>query len=474
MKKILLFVLLAAAGTANAQVFWTEDFGTGCTQANEAGTYSGPDGAWTVTATGTNDDYANQWFVSATEAGTGLGNCGSGCTNNASLTNRTLHLGAVEITGFNTSDEGATYNAGGICSFGFCAATSRRAESPAIDCSGKSDITLAFNYFENGDGTNDDATLWYYDGTSWTLLSNPAKTPLGSCAPKGTWTAFSISLPSSADNNPNVKIGFNWVNNDDGTGTDPSFAVDDIELSAPAAVCSLEANATAPSCAAACDGAIGTVVTGAMPYSILWSNGSDSEFLSDLCAGTYTVTLTDANNCVFMDTVVLTQPTALAVTGIVVTNATCNTCSNGSAHLNVSGGSAPYLFSWSNNQFADSIGGLAPGTYSYTVMDANGCSIDGSVQVQFTVGMASVSGNVGVSVYPNPFSETTSLTVTGASIGAALQLTVFNALGQELRRYDVKEGQTVLSKETMTPGIYQYALTDATQTVLHRGRLVVQ
>jgi hypothetical protein len=47
---------------------------------------------------------------------------------------------------------------------------------------------------------------------------------------QGLWTAFSMTLPASADNNPNVRIGFRWVNNADGTGTDPSFAVDDIAL----------------------------------------------------------------------------------------------------------------------------------------------------------------------------------------------------------------------------------------------------
>ncbi|MEO8762341.1 MAG: PKD domain-containing protein, partial [Bacteroidia bacterium] len=47
---------------------------------------------------------------------------------------------------------------------------------------------------------------------------------------QGKWTAFSMVLPASANNNANVKIGFLWVNDDDGAGTDPSFAVDDVTL----------------------------------------------------------------------------------------------------------------------------------------------------------------------------------------------------------------------------------------------------
>lgn len=219
---------------AQAQVaFWTEDFGSGCSQGNLVSSYTaGPNGAWTMTSTGVNDPDANLWFVSAAEAGTGAGNCGDGCVTTTSLTNRTLHMGnaAVQLIGL-TADQGASYNAGGLCSsLSICVLTAMRAESPVINCTGKSNISLAFNYFENGDGTNDDATLWYNDGTSWTLLQNVAKTPFGNCSPQGKWAAYSIMLPASANNNPNVKIGFNWVNNDDGVGTDPSFAVDDIAL----------------------------------------------------------------------------------------------------------------------------------------------------------------------------------------------------------------------------------------------------
>ncbi|PLW91908.1 MAG: hypothetical protein C0592_13520, partial [Marinilabiliales bacterium] len=69
--------------------------------------------------------------------------------------------------------------------------------------------------------------MWYFDGSSWSQLSDPAKTSTA-CAPQGRWTAYNIMLPASADNNANVRIGFNWTNNNNASGTDPSFAVDDI------------------------------------------------------------------------------------------------------------------------------------------------------------------------------------------------------------------------------------------------------
>jgi hypothetical protein len=238
MKKLFTLLFTSAALVSGAQTFWTEDFGQGCSQGTVANTYTGTNGAWTISATGTNDANANQWFVSAAEAGMGVGNCGDGCLSTSTLTNRTLHLGNTAIALVNlAADNGASYVSGGFCqSFMICVITSRRAESPTINCNGKSNITLAFNYMEGGDGTNDDASLWYFDGSTWALLQNVAKTPLGTCSPQGKWTAYSIQLPSSANNNANVKIGFNWVNNDDQVGTDPSFAVDDITLSTPTGV----------------------------------------------------------------------------------------------------------------------------------------------------------------------------------------------------------------------------------------------
>lgn len=131
---------------------------------------------------------------------------------------------------FSSVDPGAYYNAGGLCGTYPCVVTNTRAESPVIDCSGKAGITLTFNYIENGDGANDDGSIWYYDGTAWLLLANTAKTAMNCPAQRAQWTSFSINLPGSADNNPNVKIGFNWTNNDDGVGTDPSFAIDSVQL----------------------------------------------------------------------------------------------------------------------------------------------------------------------------------------------------------------------------------------------------
>lgn len=236
MKKIYLIIAISATTLfANAQVFWTEDFGTGCNQGTLASAFTGSNGAWAIASTGTNDPYANTFYIGAQEAGNAIGTCGTGCVGTVDAT---LHVSNVAISLVSlAADNGAAYFNGGACTLAsICAITNRRAESPVINCTGKNTITIAFAYMENGDAANDDASLWYSanGGGTWTLLNNMAKTPLGTCTPQGKWTAYTFALPVSANNNATVKIGFNWTNNDDGVGTDPSFAVDDITLTAVA------------------------------------------------------------------------------------------------------------------------------------------------------------------------------------------------------------------------------------------------
>lgn len=216
-----LFVLLLVPSRLDAQVFWTENFTNGCASNCGAASYTGTFGAWSVTNTGTNGSDNNPWYVSSAEHGSAPGSCSS-----IMGTNECLHIGS-NATVF--GDTGATFLNTGL--FGlYNILTDIRAESPAINCTGQSNITLSFNYIENGDGTNDNAILWYFDGTTWSQLTDLAKTT--ACTPTtSTWTTYSQLLPGTADNNPNVRIGFQWVNNDDGAGDDPSIAIDDITMS---------------------------------------------------------------------------------------------------------------------------------------------------------------------------------------------------------------------------------------------------
>jgi PKD repeat protein len=243
MKKIYTLCFALALGIiANAQtIFWLEEFSNGCSSLCTS--YSGPNGAWTFTSTGPASACGgattpNIWYISCAENGNAAGACGSGCGNNA-----TLHVGndpnSPSAGIFCPSgDCGAAYDAGGYCDIlgtPPSTVTDITAASPAIDCSGRTTISLSFNYIERGQGMNDNATVMYFDGAAWSQLADMAKTPTTCGGGQGRWTSYTIALPASADNNPNVAIAFHWVNDDDGTGNDPSFAVDSVSLTVPGA-----------------------------------------------------------------------------------------------------------------------------------------------------------------------------------------------------------------------------------------------
>lgn len=123
--------------------------------------------------------------------------------------------------------------------------------------------------------------------------------------------------------------------------------------------------------------ATATASGGASPYTYIWSNGDTTATTTGLLAGTHTVTVTDANGCAASKSVTITQPNAPSVTATVGAAATCLT--GGSATAAGAGGSTPYSYKWSNNDMTATVTNLAPGTYTVTVTDANGCSATASV-----------------------------------------------------------------------------------------------
>ena len=110
--------------------------------------------------------------------------------------------------------------------------------------------------------------------------------------------------------------------------------------------------------------------------------------VNGLGAGTYSVTVTDANGCSTTTSITLTEP-ALLVSGatsptfIGGNNISCNGLADGSIDLTVTGGNTAYAFSWTGpNSFTantEDLNGLGAGTYSVTVTDANGCSTTTSI-----------------------------------------------------------------------------------------------
>ncbi len=115
-------------------------------------------------------------------------------------------------------------------------------------------------------------------------------------------------------------------------------------------------------------------------YTYSWSNTATTDSISGLTAGTYTVTVTDMNGCTAEDVTTVGEP-ATAVTA--TTSATVSTGSDGTATVAANGGTPPYAYEWDTNPAQDSstATGLAPGTYTVTVTDDNGCSVSATADV---------------------------------------------------------------------------------------------
>ncbi len=144
-----------------------------------------------------------------------------------------------------------------------------------------------------------------------------------------------------------------------GGGNDPNVEIVDVEH---------------VSCFGGNDGSASTEVTdGVPPYVYNWSNGAQTASINNVTAGTYSVTVTDANSSTTMASVVITEPDELTVS---LNFAEEITCDSPDAEISVSadGGTTPYSYLWSTNDTGPNIFVNAGGNYTVTVTDANLCT----------------------------------------------------------------------------------------------------
>lgn len=161
----------------------------------------------------------------------------------------------------------------------------------------------------------------------------------------------------------------------------------------------LDANATDVTCFGEANGAVTLDILGGTPdYTISGDAGLDG-----LSGGTYAYTVTDAANCVTSIEVEVLEPEALAVSSSTV--GTVEGEGAGEATVDVTGGTPPYSYLWSNGNTESSSTGLEPGVYSVWVIDGNGCTWFESLVVDALVGIPGMDPNT-YTPYPNPLQET--------------------------------------------------------------------
>ena len=205
----------------------------------------------------------------------------------------------------------------------------------------------------------------------------------------------------------------------------------------------VEATVTNVGCDGSSAGAIDlTVVFGGGTNSFVWSNGAESEDLTDLTAGAYTVTVTNSLGCLLIQTYTVSNDGNLEVSEV-ITDAGCDGAESGAIDLTVSGGSGTYTFAWSNGAETEDLDGLSAGDYRVTVTDSLGCTFIET----YAVGN---DGNLEVS------EVITNAGCNNASSGA-IDLTVMGGSGAYT--YSWTNGATTEDLDSLAAGNYQVTVT---------------
>ena len=192
-------------------------------------------------------------------------------------------------------------------------------------------------------------------------------------------------------------------------------------------------------------GATASGTGGVAPYSYSWSNGATTATITNVPAGTYDLTVTDANGCTANASATITQPTPLLATTRVDQSVDCNGGDNGAATVEAVGGNSPYTYVWTNGATTAEVTGLQAGTYEVTVSDANACEIIESVTITEPAAL-----NVAATI--------TNVACNGEANG---EISLNVADGVAPYAYVWADGATDRNRTGLTAGEYTVTVTDA-------------
>lgn len=350
-------ITASATGGTGTKTFAWSNGATGATASNLAV------GSYTVTATDANGCTKTQSFTIT--APTAISITGT-VTNGSCLTNGTGSI-TVSATG-GTGGKTFTWSNG--------------ATGATVSNLGAGSYTVTAT---DANGCTNTQTFVVTIQSSMTISGNVTNlTCLGSnngaitvSATGGTGTiVYSWSNGASGSSISNLSAGSYTVTVQDASGCSTAQL---FTVTAPSAVATNQTDADI-----SCNGNSGSAQVsptgGTAPYTINWSNGATGTSVSGLAAGSYNVTVTDANGCTAQSNFTITQTASLTLT-VNDTDINCFGNNNGSASAQAQGGSGAYTYLWSNGATSASISSLAPGTYGVVVTDANGCQGTGQAVI---------------------------------------------------------------------------------------------
>lgn len=184
---------------------------------------------------------------------------------------------------------------------------------------------------------------------------------------------------------------------------------------------------------------------GTPPYTFEWTNGDTTALTDSLCAGTYGITVTDANLCVADTIITIFEPPLLLAT-VDVTDPLCFGGNDGFAVANPTGGTPPYFYNWSNGQTTQTATMLSLGIYAVTITDNNGCEhIEPFVQVN----------------QPPKLLASFEMTMPLCFGGDDGSLAATGIGGTPPYTYNWSNGDTNATAENLFAGLYDFTITDA-------------
>jgi gliding motility-associated-like protein len=300
-------------------------------------------------------------------------------------------------------------------------------------------------------------------GSQTNIACNGASTGSATVTATGGTTGYTYSWSPSggtAATASGLSAGTYTVTVTDGNSC---TATRSFTLTQPTLLVATASSQTNVSCNGGSNGTATVTATGGTPgYTYLWSpSGGTAATASGLTAGTYTVTVTDANACTVTRSFTITQPSAVIATASSQTNIACNGASTGSATVTASGGTTGYTYSWSpSGGTAATASGLSAGTYTVTVTDGNSCTATRSFTLtQPTLLVATASSQTNVSCNGGS-NGTATVTATGGTPGYTYLWS--------------PSGGTAATASGLTAGTYTVTVTDANACTATRSFTITQ
>ncbi len=201
------------------------------------------------------------------------------------------------------------------------------------------------------------------------------------------------------------------------------------------------------SCPGGMDGSVTLDVWGgAGGYSFIWSNGATTQNITNVLAGSYSVTVTDTNGCTSSSSVNVDSPSPITLNVQGIGNVSCNGGNDGSIFADAFGGTPGYTYLWNNGDTGSFIDSLGAGTFFATITDAIGCTGIGSVTVNEPEVLETFT--FGSSVCNGSDDGTANVVVSG---------------GTQPFTYAWSNGATTPEIENLVPGTYYVTVNDVNQ-----------